>query len=248
MMELNKNSSVPLYQQIQNIILSKIENGEIGLEEQIPSEEKLSEQYDVSRMTVRKALSRLEYEGVLYRIPGKGTFVQKRFNQELSVSLIIGFKRKMELLGREVVTKIVSVNIVKPSLYLKNSLNLNLGEKIYEIKRLRYIEDEPLVLQTGYMPCKLFPNLAKFNMEGSLTDIIEKNYGIKINNYQARIRPAFSDQTIREFLKISEHIPLLKVDGISYSNHKAIRLTNSIYRGDRFDFVVNNYQYEEKLI
>ena len=84
-MLLDRKGSVPLYEQIKNIIEQQIKNGELKEGEKIPSERELCEIYDVSRITVRQAIALAENEGLLYRSQGMGTFVAKpKIKQELT--------------------------------------------------------------------------------------------------------------------------------------------------------------------
>jgi GntR family transcriptional regulator len=74
---INKFSNVPLYSQLKNLVIEKIQSGEYPEESQIPSEQELCEAYDISRPTVRQAISELTSSGYLYKEKGKGTFVSR---------------------------------------------------------------------------------------------------------------------------------------------------------------------------
>ena len=76
-MKLDNNSPLPLYYQLENIIKKRIEEGIYKVDEKIPSERTLSEELNISRMTISKAINNLVEEGILYRKRGQGTFVSK---------------------------------------------------------------------------------------------------------------------------------------------------------------------------
>ena len=73
---LNRQSFVPLYQQIKNLLLDRIQHGELAVGDVIPSEAQLGAAFEVSRLTVRQALYELRVEGYVIREKGRGTFVR----------------------------------------------------------------------------------------------------------------------------------------------------------------------------
>ena len=75
MVAINKYSNVPLYCQLKNLIIKKIESGEFEADQKIPSEQDFCDKYDISRPTVRQAINELTAAGQLYKMKGKGTFV-----------------------------------------------------------------------------------------------------------------------------------------------------------------------------
>lgn len=237
-LRVNKDSPIPLYRQIANKIEEMIESGKLKPHDKLPSETSLSKALGVSRMTVRKAFEELERLGWIYRKVSLGSFVSSS-KIEQSPTLLIGFAKKMEMLGYKVITRVVSKRIIYPPKHIQKFLELDEKDKVYEITRLREVEgDENLVLQQTYMPVKLFPGLLEKDLTVSLTDII-RNYGFEILSYWAAIEPIMPSEEKARLLTVDPRKPLLLIRGITSAlKGLPIRYTFSYYRPDRIEIVV----------
>lgn len=202
---LNKNSEIPLYSQLKEKIISKINNGEYKAGEKLPSEKELIELYDVSRTTVRQAIDVLVRENYLEIKRGIGTFVKenKKYNiwglEELrsfeDEAKRHGLKNKTEVLNMVLINKNTELDEIFNSKY----------EKYYKLTRLRYIEDEPSILVDTYIPYNLAPDLDKYDFSKlSLFYIIKNEYNIKINYAQKTLLPINICEKEAKILNIEE--------------------------------------------
>ena len=142
--------SMAFYRQIEEELREQILNGVFKPHDLLPSDNELTKVYNVSRMTVRKALARLEYEGLVYRQPGRGTFVAKQ-KIEQAISPMIGFNEKMKREGHQTRTKLLDSSILDVDGFEPccRALGLTAGAKVCRLQRLRYVDDEPAVIQTN---------------------------------------------------------------------------------------------------
>lgn len=243
---ISRNSPIPIYMQLYDQIKDKILNEKLETNTKLPSESDLYTQYNISRMTVRAALSRLEQEGYIYRRPGKGSFVAAPKITE-PVSILTGFKQKMSSLGYTVHTKVLNFSLKAPSEAIRRCLSLSLNERIYEINRLRYVDNEPMVLQTVYLLERIFPGLLEEDLSSSLTEIINSKYGLRLIRCEEILSPIVANDYEASILKIKKNSPLLVIEGNSYiSDNYPVRYTRGIYRADRLKFTVHSYVIEKE--
>ncbi|MBW8349842.1 transcriptional regulator PhoB [Bacillus sp. IITD106] len=179
-MKLNPSTPQPLYMQIRQMLKSSIQNGMYKPGEQIPTEAKLCEMYNVSRITIRKAIEELVEEGILTRIPRRGTFVTtKKFQNELlSVS---GFSEYSHQLGMIPNSRILKSEVIPASEDVAGHLAIEVESPVLELERLMYVNDRPLFYDVAHYSLIRFPDLEK-KITGN-----ESTYKILSEVYQTEI-------------------------------------------------------------
>jgi GntR family transcriptional regulator len=183
-------------------------------------------------------MSELVNEGRVYRARGKGTFVPPpKIRQK--VSFVEGFRRRMEWLGLQTSTDLLEGERVRPSETVRSGLKLSRTQYVYRLLRLRLVEGEPMVLQTVFLPCDLFPNLLSKDLTGSLTDVMREHYGLAVNSYGATLAPMVAQGFHASILEVDVGTLLMRVEGSSLTETgRPIRYTRGVYRADRFEFKV----------
>ncbi|AMW98667.1 GntR family transcriptional regulator [Rummeliibacillus stabekisii] len=234
---VDRNSHVPIYIQIEDIIKEKIAVGEYIKGSSIPSERELSETYNVSRMTVRQAITGLVNSGLLYREKGRGTFVaDPKFEQPLNG--LTGFTEDMIARGMEPSSDIVLFEKQLPSFEIKQDLGLNDEDEVYFIVRIRNADHLPMAIERTYIPAKLVPNLSKDQLSGSLYQLIEKEYGLDIHNATQQMEAAIVSKEDAKYLNVGQKAVVLIIKRTSYlSNGRPFELVRSVYRADRYKFI-----------
>lgn len=237
--ELNKKVPVPLYYQLKQLLLEEIQSGNFSENDCLPTEIELSTMFGISRPTVRQAINELVNEGYLSRLKGKGTFVTKpKINQEF-VHIIENFNEGMLRKGIKPKTKVLDLKIIEADEELVQALEVEPGDKVIELLRLRYANDEPIVLVNTFIPYDLCPELLEVNLkEVSIYATFEKN-----NLFIKKVRRIFeaqrSSETDAQLLEIPEGDPLLYFETKArLSNGTVIEFSKLKYRGDRNKFVV----------
>jgi GntR family transcriptional regulator len=220
-----------------DILIDEIENN-MKENDQLPSEREICLKYDVSRTTVRQAMTELERDGIIYKVHGKGTFVApKKVNQDLI--RFYSFTEEMKKLGKKPISKVLDFNIIEVGEKLARKLQISLASKVYEFQRLRIADETPMMLETTYVPCDIFPNLKRTDLESMpLYDIFTKIYEVNISLAEEVFRPVITKKFEAELLKMSPEIPSLKIERFTYSNNRVIEYTNTIARGDKFKYRV----------
>src|SRR5690606_8251630 len=129
----------------------------------MPSENELGQAYGVSRITVRQALGDLQKEGLIFKIHGKGTFVAKPKAFQ-NVSTLQGLAESLVHFGYEVANQLRSIKFIEADERVALRLKLNTGDEITEIKRVRFINREPISLEVSYVLSSIGEKLQKADL------------------------------------------------------------------------------------
>jgi GntR family transcriptional regulator len=244
---INFESHIPYYIQLIDILKDKVQQSEWVPGDQIPGEQDMCEHYQVSRTVVRQALRELEYEGVISRQKGKGTFISLPKISEGLVQKLTGFYQDMVERGLKPGTKVLHQDVIPASDKIARFLNIQPGDKVIDIQRLRYINDEPIQLVTTYIPYEICPSLASVDLTNcSLYEYLEKECGIFITKGHRYIEAVLATDHEAALLGIERGAPLLMLDSVSYSeNERPIEYYHALHRGDRSRFEVELVRLRE---
>ncbi len=236
---IEKDSPLSLYYQLKQIIIDMIDKGELTENDKLPTEQELCEQYNISRSTVRQALKELENEGYIYKIQGKGTFVSPtRFQQDLLK--FYSFTEEMKKAGKTPSSQVLDFKIIIPEDKISRKLNIGKGEKVYEIIRLRLADNEPMMLESTYLPYDLFPDITREKLEiNSLYDILINEYDVSFSKAEEMFSPTLLSEKEAKILGYITGGPAILLERITYNQQeRIIEYTKSIARGDKFKYHV----------
>lgn len=245
MYKINKNSPLPLYYQLKELLIGLIKEGELKPGDKIPSERELCEYHEISRMTVNKALEQLVQEDYLYREKGKGTFVAERKESKV-FSPLASFTAEMKAQGLTASTKIRDWEIVEAGEELARQLKLAPGERVYRIERLRLIEGTPFLLEKTYLPVKLCPGLKEEMLsDQSLYRILRERYHYRLERAEATVEPVLISGGTAAVLNVAEGIMGLLFYQLTFlEGGKPVEYTRAFYRSDDYKFKMNFF-YEQ---
>jgi len=234
-LKINRNSVVPLYYQVEESLRKMIENGKWKAGEDLPPEKELQVIYQVSRTTIRQALSLLVRKGMLIRIPGKGTFVVRNKIVHY-VGAITSFSEEMLSRGVKPGTKILDFRRVIPPPSITSDLGIEAGSSVVLLKRLRFADEEPVAISDVYLPEDLVPGFLEEGLkEESLYNFLEKHYHIVFKETLETVEATSIVGQEAKLLKVVEGTPGLVVGRISYTDTgRAIERAYTLYRGDKF--------------
>lgn len=234
MKKLQTESSSPLYHQLMQRLAEDIERGTYPVGSKIPPEHELESLYNVSRVTVRRALAELTSEGLLERKQGKGTFVSTpRISQDLKS--IHSFHDACKQNGFQSGTRVIHVIETESDEADQEELNVQKGSKILETLRVRLADGVPVVLEKNHFSLA-YSYLENENLAGSLY-IILRDYGIEPKQASHDISMTFATEAQAKLLEIETGTPLMRLHEVVY-DQKGRPLHNSLQliRGDRFVF------------
>ncbi len=237
---IQKDSPLPLYFQLKELLRQEVESGRWQPGQQIPSEAELCEAFGISRTVVRQALRELEYQGLLYREQGKGTFVAQPKISESLMQDLSGFYEDMVAKGLTPVTKVLKQEIQPANEKIANYLQIESGDKVIVIERLRSVSSEPINLVTTYLPYDICPDLIDEDLSTqSLYALLEKKHGLELSHGRRTIEAVAANQYEAQLLGVEEGSPLVLLDSVSYlRDGHPIEYFHAVHRGDRSRFEV----------
>ncbi len=222
------------HRQITETLTRQMNQGALKPYDRLPSEKELCEQWQASRSTVRKALDQLTDRGRIFRVPGKGSFVSFPKISHLT-SQILGFSEKMRAQGLDVKTRLILREIIEPCEEIASALKLTRADRVMRIQRLRIVRDEPMVLQTSYMPLNLCECLMQEDLEStSLNQLIQERCRIRLSRSEVWVESPIISRKEQQLLG-DPRVPLfLAVVGLTFNQHdEPIRFSRGVFRGDR---------------
>jgi len=234
---LSHMSPVPLYTQIKEVLRSRILNGTYQCHEQMPSESELTKIFGVSRITVRQALDHLQKEGLIFKIHGKGTYVSKpKVFQNLGK--LQGFGEAMSGMGYEIVSQVIGQKIVPADKTVCLKLDVNEGELVYEIRRVRYLNSAPLSLDVTYIPKMVGERLIKEDLaHRDIFLILENDYGYSLGQADLQIESILADDILSALLHVEEGAPILRIERLTFTtDNQPLDFEYLYYRGDALQY------------
>lgn len=233
---LDKQSPIPIYIQIEEQLKQQIQQGDFPVGASIPSERELSERFAVSRMTVRQSITKLVNDGLLYREKGRGTFVVSP-KVEQPLNGLTSFTEDMESRGMVPSSKLIGFDILEPESDVAQELQLNEGDQVYFVERIRFADDKPMAIERTYLPVKHFPDLTEESFQGSLYAVIENQQQLKISHATQRMEAGLVKKEDAGLLHIQPPAAILLIERISFlEGDLPFEVVRSTYRADRYKF------------
>lgn len=232
----------PKYYQVKQAIVSMINAEDIKVNEMIPSERELMNKYQISRITVRKAIDDLVHEGYLYKVQGKGTYVkgedvkQNLFSLGSCTEEILRFGKTPH--RRMLISKVAPADKIRI-----RRLSLVENDLVYELERVYLADDEPVNVTRTYLPYKYFPGIENHDFASeSLYDVLQKVYDVKITRAVRSIEAILALDETAKLLEIKPGDPILLFRAVTYGivNGREVPVENfkCSYRCDRYKFYI----------
>ena len=233
-----QGSDIPLYVQIADSLLDRIESGRLIAGDRLPPERELSEGLGVNRLTLRHALRVLESQGLLIRRQGSGTYVADP-KIERQAGRLISFTRGMERQGFATGARVVRFEERPVEASLAAVLHLPVHAPVYDLIRLRLLNDVPAMLEHYVMSVRRFPDLGRFDLEHrSMYAVMEAEYGVSIRRARQSLEPVVASEFEADLLGVIPGAPLMMERRLAYDQEgQPVEHGRDLYRGDRFRFV-----------
>lgn len=238
---VNKGSSKPLYLQIQMLLEKKILSGEWKSGDKVMSENEISTTYEVSRVTARQAVEQLVAKNMLYRSPGKGTFVSEQ-DLPYGFSTMMSFSRSLQNKGFSVETRILDQGIIPSPEEAAKKLRLEPDAEVVIIRRLRIVDGIAAAIHASYFSARIYASLLESDLTvESLLEAAERIGGSTMAYSQDSLRAVPASIADADLLSVPPATPMMELEGVVYDeqNHPC-RYTKGIYRGDLFRLDVRN--------
>jgi GntR family transcriptional regulator len=237
---IKKNSPIPIYYQLGEIIKDLIEKGELKPGDSLPAEREYAEKFQISRMTVRQAFTQLVNDGYLHRIQGKGTFVAERSEKiEQTLRGLTSFTEDMKVRGLKPESRLINFEIIPATKLIADQLGIQEYGPVYEIKRIRLADDEPMALETNYISANFIKGLTEQIVNQSLYSYIEDQLNLRIDHASQVIESSIANQLEADYLKIQSGAPVMLIQRNTFlKDGTPVEFVKSSYRADRYKFMI----------
>ena len=237
MRKIDKNIATPIYLQINEMIREMITDGELKEGDTLMSERDMSEHFDVSRMTINKAILKLADEGYVVRENKRTTIAKKRpVTRYENINGLTEMTRKE---GKSVSNQLISYEEIKLPKWLQQELHCQ-SETGYKVVRIRSVDGLPLMLETAYLSAAMYPQLfSQFDGAGSMYDLFEKQYGLQVAYAEQVIRPVYLKEEQARLLQQKNGDLALFIKRHTYSQEEQVmEYTESIFLSQKHDLQI----------
>ncbi|MEZ5245005.1 MAG: GntR family transcriptional regulator [Acidimicrobiales bacterium] len=230
---LDRSSTLPLWAQLENVLRRAIDDGEF--DDRFPTDLELTRRYDVSRHTVREAVGRLQADGLLTRVRGRGTVVERpEFEQRLGA--LYSLFSSIEASGVEQRSEVVASGMVTDA-EVAARLGLAADAELFRLERLRFADDEPLALDTAWLPEELGRALLDADFSHTaLYDELEQRCHRRPDRGWERIAPVIPSPEERTVLGCGTDEAAFRVERLGQHGETVVEWRVTLIRGDRYRF------------
>jgi GntR family transcriptional regulator len=228
----------PLYSRVESVLAGEITGGFLKVGEQLPTEDSLIERFEVSRITVRRAIQNLVSRGLVEIRRGKGTFVvTPKITQDLTE--LSGFVEDMHALGRKPMARVIGKEIVTADAAVAAHLALTKGERVVRIHRVRLADGVPLSFDETYLPLEIGEKIITNNLKVEpIFSLLERKYGIPLIEADYKLEAIAATAEVAAALKVKQNSPIFRIERTSYSTGgRPVDYEKLFYRGDLVSFV-----------
>ena len=203
------------YVTIKEAIVEQIASGMLSPRQKLPSERKLAESFDTTRVTLREALSLLESEGTIYREDRRGWFISPT-PLHYDPAQTLNFTNRALAQNRVPKTEVVAAKSMLANKQASSLLNLGPFANVIRVDRVRFLDQRPVVYVTHYMSPERFPKLLEHDFSLSLTDIYREHYGVIYHKAQYRISSRSLVGEVAQALRATPGTPAMVVERVNY--------------------------------
>jgi GntR family transcriptional regulator len=223
---------VPRYYEIEQALRARI--AELKPDDPLPSDAMLCEEFGVSRMTARNAVQRLAQEGIVYRVPGRGTFVAEPPVHRQAGNLL-SFTEEMRRTGRVPSSRLLGRDVREPTPSEASHLQLEPGRDVVALRRLRLADGEPIAIELATFPAAIAPVIEHADLEHrSLHDTLVESGNVPTQG-RARLGAEAAGPDDAELLGVPPGSPLLVEKRVIHDQDgRPLELCESRYAGDRY--------------
>jgi GntR family transcriptional regulator len=213
--QLSRDSAVPLYQQIKQLLLEDIRTGVLEPHARLLSERKLVDQFGVSRITVRQALGELVQQGVLYTKPAKGFFVAER-SPPYDLNVLLSFTAAARERGLVPGSRILQAGVIPASSALARQLLVEPGAEVVSLSRVRLVDGIPVMVVHSWLPHVLCPGILERDLQhGSLYATLFEEHGLVLSQAQATISARLASAQEQKWLELTELDAVVTVEQLT---------------------------------
>lgn len=238
--DINKNSPMPLYYQLEELIRNAILNGELKPDEMIPTELDIIDYFKLSRTTVRQALADLVNENLLYKKKGVGTFVAKPKIGLQYMGNMLSYNEQITSMGLTPSTSVVKFEVVKADDFIAGEMGLKGDQRVIELIRVRYADGEPIAVVQSFLPYDLCSYILDVDFEHtSLYETLAKSRKTAVVRVERVVEAKIISREDSKLLHVEKGFPVQSFLNKAFNEDgSVVEYCSSRYRGDRNKFCI----------
>ena len=246
---IDRKSPVPYYYQLKEYLARLIRTDVLKAGDRLPTEMEICNSSGLSRTVVRQAIRELENEGLFVRFRARGTFVARPKVQERLVQTLTGFYEDTIAHGQMPMTTVLDFRILPAISKVAQELQVPIGEPVFFLKRLRFIDQEPILVVSTHIPRFMCPDLLKFDLSThSLYRVLKQNYNLVLMRARRSIEAILATSEDVRLLEVKKEAPLLQLTSTGYlADGRPLEYYVAHHRGDRARFDVELVQTSVEL-
>lgn len=231
----------PAHLQIEEWLLGAITSGQLPLNHKFPTERTLASSLNVSRMTLRQALSTLESKGWITRVRGAegGTFVSSpRFDVDLTD--LAGLTAQVTRAGRTAGATVIEARSTAAEPSVARELKISTGTLVHHIVRVRFADGEPICIERSYFPCEIFPGMLDVSLTGSLYAVLG-TYGAAPTEAVECLNATVANKEDAHLLSMAPGAAVMQVQRLATdASQRPVEFSLDVYRSDRIRLIVKS--------
>jgi GntR family transcriptional regulator len=237
---IDRQSPIPYYYQLKEYLASLIRTKVLKPGDRLSTEMEICSASGLSRTVVRQAIQELENEGFFVRFRGKGTFVARPKVQERLVQSLTGFYEDTIAHGQTPMTRVLIFEVIPATSKIAQELQVPVGEPVFFLKRLRFIDQEPILVVSTHIPRFMCPDLIQFDMSThSLYRVLQQNFNLLITRARRSVEAIAATPEDVRLLGVEDDSPLLQLTSTGYlADGRPLEYYIAHHRGDRAKFDV----------
>jgi len=215
-------SDLPLYYQVAYVLEHFLSSNMLKPGHRFFSEEEISSQLEVSRPTVNRAINILIKNDYLKRVRGKGTIVKKLKGVSLVLmSTLLSFGEMVDKIGRSYHTDLLDRNQESSSVAVSSDLGIDPGDPVVHLKRLRFIDNKPLIVVDSYLPFSRFSKLLDIDENRFVSDLyglLRDYFALEIVRAEREVMAARMSLMDAQLLQVELWEPCFRMKGVAYDS------------------------------
>ncbi|MGJ7922085.1 GntR family transcriptional regulator [Neobacillus sp. LXY-4] len=217
------------YKEIADSLERDIQEGKFNQSKKLPTEDELIKAFDVSRNTIRKAIHQLVNRGLVYQVQGSGMFLREEsVTDYINLGSLRGLTK--DLISKSIETKILELQVLEADEEKAKQLRCDVGTKLYFIKRLRMVDDEPFSIEISYFKKDIVPYLNEDIASSSIYSYLIDDLKLNIAFADKVINCEKIDEASARLLQVNPQDPALIIENtVCLANGTIFELSKSIF-------------------
>ncbi len=234
-----RENTIPMYFRVAETLRARIESRRYRPGELIPSEKEFSREFNVSLITIRKAMDLLVREGLVARKRGFGTWVLSSNHGRLPIKISGNFRDWFDSVSgrlQRLEAEVLEVGVVACPEQVARVLGLGEGEPIWRMKRVRKYKGEPISYYINYAPAELARLVSAGDFrKRSFLEVFQEKFGVRLGRIEQRVEATLADMDVSSILGVEFGSALFFVENVYYTlQDRPVEVTHMYYRGDRY--------------